>query len=501
MKRKLKLPKARNFILAAVILALVTGALVYIFNAAKVYTCKMSFSADEIGDSRLSYKIEDETVARVRSVEKRHTDDGMTEIVFTLEGVKGGKTDFEAQYLVDETVRDYLDAKLLVTPMGAVFDTESDSFTGCEILMPLNMAIMLAVTVVMMISFVEKYRTGSFSYSMVAAGGVILYLLGSLLLGALALLLRLIDPSVGVNTLKDIGGMMTSCALFFSIVCFPAVLILSIAVSISNIQLVRHEGFRLVNVLGIAFGFVFIAGSIFVFMMSSRDFQGSVFEHTVFSSVNAVLEYAFCYFECMLLSVIICSVLATRYKTAPDRDYIIILGCAIRNDGTPTPILRGRIDRALDFERKQFESTGKHAKFVPSGGQGGDEVVSEAECMKRYLMEQGVPEEQILPEDKSVNTFQNMQFSKRVIEQDAESLENANIAFSTTNYHVFRGYILAKKLGMKVRGLSSKTKLYFFPNAFVREFIGLLWEEKFNHLIVMLLIILCFVGLVIISVN
>ena len=110
MKRKLKLPKARNFILAAVILALVTGALVYIFNAAKVYTCKMSFSADEIGDSRLSYKIEDETVARVRSVEKRHTDDGMTEIVFTLEGVKGGKTDFEAQYLVDETVRDYLDA-------------------------------------------------------------------------------------------------------------------------------------------------------------------------------------------------------------------------------------------------------------------------------------------------------------------------------------------------------------------------------------------------------
>ena len=203
----------------------------------------------------------------------------------------------------------------------------------------------------------------------------------------------------------------------------------------------------------------------------------------------------------MLLSVIICSVLATRYKTAPDRDYIIILGCAIRNDGTPTPILRGRIDRALDFERKQFESTGKHAKFVPSGGQGGDEVVSEAECMKRYLMEQGVPEEQILPEDKSVNTFQNMQFSKRVIEQDAESLDNANIAFSTTNYHVFRGYILAKKLGMKVRGLSSKTKLYFFPNAFVREFIGLLWEEKFNHLILMLLIILCFVGLVIISVN
>ena len=36
---------------------------------------------------------------------------------------------------------------------------------------------------------------------------------------------------------------------------------------------------------------------------------------------------------------------------------------------------------------------------------------------------------------------------------------------------------------MTVKGLSAKTKLYFFPNAFVREFIGLLWEKKLYHLI------------------
>ena len=45
------------------------------------------------------------------------------------------------------------------------------------------------------------------------------------------------------------------------------------------------------------------------------------------------------------------------------------------------------------------------------------------------------------------------------------------------------GYILAKKIGMKVRGLSAKTKLYFFPNAFLREFIGLLWDQRKKHLI------------------
>ena len=42
---------------------------------------------------------------------------------------------------------------------------------------------------------------------------------------------------------------------------------------------------------------------------------------------------------------------------------------------------------------------------------------------------------------------------------------------------------LAEKLKMRVKGLSAKTKLYFFPNAFVREFIGLLWEKKWKHLL------------------
>ncbi len=84
------------------------------------------------------------------------------------------------------------------------------------------------------------------------------------------------------------------------------------------------------------------------------------------------------------------------YKPAPDMDYIIILGCAIRRDGTPTPLLKGRIMRAFDFEKAQYEKTGKHAKFVPSGGQGSDEVISEAESMKRCLIELGVPDERIV---------------------------------------------------------------------------------------------------------
>ena len=190
----------------------------------------------------------------------------------------------------------------------------------------------------------------------------------------------------------------------------------------------------------------------------------------------------------MLFSTMICAVLSTRYRPPHDKEYIIILGCAIRRDGTPTPLLRGRIDRAVAFEREQFMKSGRHAYFVPSGGQGSDEVISEAESMKRYLVEQGIPEEQIIKEDKSVNTLQNFEFSKKVIGEHGGDIKKS-IAFSTTNYHVFRGYTLAQRVSLRVHGLSAKTKPYFYPNAFVREFIGLLYERKGKHILFLVLVI------------
>ena len=103
--------------------------------------------------------------------------------------------------------------------------------------------------------------------------------------------------------------------------------------------------------------------------------------------------------------------------------------------------------------------------------------------MKNYLLSIGIPPEQIVCEDKSVNTMQNMQFSKDVIESHGGGIENKKIAFATTNYHVFRGYILARKNGFEAKGISAKTKAYFYFNAFLREFIGVLWEKKIQHIL------------------
>ena len=164
------------------------------------------------------------------------------------------------------------------------------------------------------------------------------------------------------------------------------------------------------------------------------------------------------YFECMLIGTIIAGAIAAKGEPNLDRDFLIILGCGIRQDGTPTPILQGRIDRALAFARKQKEMNGKEVTFVTSGGQGPDEIVSECESMKLYLIDKGIPEERILEENQSTNTFENMSYSKKMINSVNP---NAKIAFSTTNYHVFRSGLFARRVKMRAVGVGSKTRWYY----------------------------------------
>lgn len=279
---------------------------------------------------------------------------------------------------------------------------------------------------------------------------------------------------------------MTETGLILIYGLTPVMLVISVMLAVSNIWLMRNEGRRPVNTLGIVFAVIWFIGMV---LTLGSNYLFTLLEINIPEAVRLILIYVIAYFECMLLSTVTCTYLAAKYIPAPDRDYIIILGCGIRKDGGLTPLLKGRVDSAVEFEKKQYGQTGKHAVFVPSGGQGNDEVISESEAMKNYLLSIGIPPERILLEDKSVNTMQNMQFSKRVIEEHGGGIENKKIAFATTNYHVFRGYILARKNGFEAKGISAKTKPYFYFNAFLREFIGLLVDQKWNHIAYIALII------------
>jgi uncharacterized SAM-binding protein YcdF (DUF218 family) len=203
------------------------------------------------------------------------------------------------------------------------------------------------------------------------------------------------------------------------------------------------------------------------------------------------------YLECILLGTIVLAVRAARRIPPFDRDYILILGCQVNGDGTLTKLLQGRADRALEFARLQKEAGGKDPVFVPSGGQGPDEVISEAAAVKRYLLEQGVPEARILTEDKSTDTEENLRCSAALIRETTGEAA-PKLAFSTTNYHVFRAGVLAAQQGLDAQGVGSKTKRYFWINAFVREFIATVVSERRVHLRVVGTVLLMLVGMILI---
>ncbi len=146
--------------------------------------------------------------------------------------------------------------------------------------------------------------------------------------------------------------------------------------------------------------------------------------------------------------------------------------------------MKGRTDRAIEFAKMQEKENGKKIVFVPSGGKGADEVIAEGQAIHNYLIENGISESRILTEDKSVSTYENLKYSMELIRKHTKEQE-PKIAFSTTNYHVFRAGIFATEQDIKAEGIGSKTKQYFFINAFVREFIATLVSEKKSHIKVM----------------
>ena len=395
------------------------------------------------------------------------------EIIFEVESINKGRA------FIDIANKD--DGNLLYSRVVYVHSfgliTEGSFFgkTKYDIVIPIYIVICILMILLNLIKrYQSSLKNNIYQYKNVLYLGLIIFLSIILLQNGMAIINN--DGLIG-NIERFINSFD-----FFSFV------------SISNVILIKREGFNLRNTLGIMLGLFFcfltvIPGFIENFMHGSNLFldihnEKGIFIR-VFQFIKASILAIVSYLECVLLGTIILSLKASKHNPNYDKDYVIILGCKIQKDGNLTKLLKGRVDRAIEFATKQKEETGKDIVFIPSGGQGSDEVISEALAMKNYLIENGIKEKNIILEDKSTNTLENFNFSHKLMKK-----KNANIAFSTTNYHVFRSGLLATGLDIKVEGMGAKTRSYFWINAFIREYIATLYYERKKHLFIILLLLI-----------
>ena len=159
-----------------------------------------------------------------------------------------------------------------------------------------------------------------------------------------------------------------------------------------------------------------------------------------------------------------------RPKEAPE--YVIILGAQVRGE-TPSKVLQDRITAAAEYLEEY-----PLAVAICSGGRGTGEMISEAEAIRRGLIEKGIEEERILLEDRSSSTVENILFSREIIGDDS-----LPVTVVSNNFHIFRAVQIAKKQGLThVQGLGAAKFQPVTIHYYVREFFAVIKDFLVGNL-------------------
>lgn len=259
---------------------------------------------------------------------------------------------------------------------------------------------------------------------------------------------------------------------------FCGYFVLAVFLLVNGVILLRREGVRPANALSLAAGLWMVAlpfSPLLLVVVGPLGDVGVLVLGYVFTGLLLVTAYlGFCF-----LGFLISAVGYRRFSRKTHPRYIVVLGAGLIR-GRVTPLLAGRIDRALELYRRE-RALGHAPVLIPSGGQGADEPLPEGEAMRAYMLEQGIPEESILVEDRAATTDENLRFSRELM---GPAGAEAEVAVVTSDYHVYRAAVLTRRAGLRGRVSGSRTAAYYVPSAFIREFAAIMVMNRWAHLAV-----------------
>ncbi|PLS07267.1 YdcF family protein [Neobacillus cucumis] len=152
----------------------------------------------------------------------------------------------------------------------------------------------------------------------------------------------------------------------------------------------------------------------------------------------------------------------SHLKAPKDADYLIVLGARVRGE-KPSLAFASRIDTAATYLKENPKTI-----VIASGGKGPGEDISEAKAIKRELVKQGINKSRILLEDRSTDTYENIEFSKKLIPPNAE------LGVIVTNtFHLYRALSIANDQGLHVKGLPAKTPWLAVLKNYSREYLAI----------------------------
>ena len=155
-------------------------------------------------------------------------------------------------------------------------------------------------------------------------------------------------------------------------------------------------------------------------------------------------------------------------------DTMIVLGAKV-NGTEISNTLKLRLDKAIEYYNKH-----KSVNIIVSGGQGNDENITEALAMKNYLISNGVNSNNIIEENKATTTLENIIYSKKIL----DNINNkGKVLIVTSDYHLFRGRLIASILGIENEGICSTSsisgRLYYMIREYPTSIIDLVKSMEY----------------------
>ena len=246
----------------------------------------------------------------------------------------------------------------------------------------------------------------------------------------------------------------------------------------NGFTMARKEGAHPRNLLSLLVGLAILA-VIGLTIVAARTGSDGL---SLFSTISALL---FGYVSFLFVSYVVYAFIYGRMTAHRNADFVVVLGSGLIDGGRVPPLLASRLDRGREVFAA-LVSRRRLPALIVSGGKGSDEQVSEADAMAAYLTARGFPADRIEREDQSANTEQNLANSQVIMDR---LRPGATCVVVTSNYHVFRTAMIARRIGVRGQVTGARTAGYYWPSATLREFAAVFLSYKAVNLAVCFLLV------------
>ena len=285
----------------------------------------------------------------------------------------------------------------------------------------------------------------------------------------------------------QVAGLVTTLT-WLPLVLSPVLLLaLIVMLFVNGARMLRREGRSLGNLLSLVVGVLLTA-------FAALPFVAILVQSDLFLAVALFLALGAAYLGAAFVLFLAYSWLYSRLVRGAVGSWVVVLGSGLSGGRRVPPLLASRIRAGLEAAHRVGASV-----VVMSGGQGNDEALAEGRAMREWALDPantregggvgpltvGAAEPRILSEEESVNTEENLRFTRAILER--EGIAGPGI-IATSNYHAMRAAMLARELGIDAQAVQAPVARYYWPSAILREFAAILRRYWLLNLVAGLLL-------------